>query len=272
VVHRRGATRRRRAPPRSRARGGKGLTPVRLVLYLVCAAIVVVAGNFLYQVIRKPTELFFPVSGEFYKTPEESWRAYAHLFRRYATAHVSAELLAALAQVEASGNPLVRTYWRWSWPAAPFNFYHPASSAVGMFQMTDPTFEEARHWCIHDHQLTHEGPWNDWHSCWFNRLYVRVLPGDAIELTAADLELKVSDILAQLPHAAVARPDETGRLAAVVHLCGAGAGALYARRGFRFSAGQRCGDHDPRQYLERVAAFRGEFARLSAREAGAAAQ
>jgi hypothetical protein len=79
------------------------VTPIRVALYAVCAAIAVVAGNFIYQVVRKPTELFFPVSGEFYKTPEESWRAYAHLFRRYATAHVSAELLAALAQVEARG-------------------------------------------------------------------------------------------------------------------------------------------------------------------------
>jgi hypothetical protein len=271
VARPRGATRRRRAQPQRRA-AGKGLSAVRVALYVVCTAIALVAGNFIYQVIRKPTELFFPVSGEFYKTPEESWRAYANLFRRYATAHVSAELLAALAQVEASGNPLVRTYWRWSWPAAPFNFYRPASSAVGMFQMTDPTFAEARHWCIHAHQLTHEGPWNDWHSCWFNRLYVRVLPGDAIELTAADLELKLSDILGQLPRAAAVTPEQTERLAAVVHLCGAGAGALYARRGFRFSAGQRCGDHDPRQYLERVAAFRSEFARLSARETGAAAQ
>ena len=25
------------------------------------------------------------------------------------------ELLAALAQVEGSGNPVARTYWRWSW-------------------------------------------------------------------------------------------------------------------------------------------------------------
>ena len=30
---------------------------------------------------------------------------------------------AALAQVEASGNPLVRTYWRWSWATRPFDVY-----------------------------------------------------------------------------------------------------------------------------------------------------
>jgi hypothetical protein len=273
MTRRRGATRR----PQARARRRRGtrrppLAPIRIVLYLVYAAIVLVAGNFIYQVIRKPTELFFPVSGALYKSPEETWRAYGELFRRYATAHVSAELLAALAQVEGSGNPLVRTYWRFSWPAAPFNFYHPASSAVGMYQITDPTFAEARHFCIHDHQLTHEGAWNDWHSCWFNRFYLRVLPRDAIELAAADLELKIGAILAQQPHAAAGRAEDITHLPAVVHLCGARAGALYARRGFHFTAGQRCGEHDPRQYLARVDGLRAEFALLNAEGAASSAQ
>jgi hypothetical protein len=61
-------------------------------------------------------------------------------------------------------------------------------------------------------------------------------------------------------------------LAAVVHLCGAGAADLYARRGFRLSAGQRCGEHDPRDYLARVDGYSREFARLEAREAAPAAQ
>ena len=76
------------------------------------------AADFLYQVIRKPSELFFPVSGALFKTPAETWRDYGALFRRYSTPSSSAQLLAALAQVEASGNPLARTYWRWSWSGA----------------------------------------------------------------------------------------------------------------------------------------------------------
>jgi len=44
---------------------------------------------------------------------------------------VSAEFLAALAQVENDGNPIATTYWRWSWN--PFEVYRPASSALGMF-------------------------------------------------------------------------------------------------------------------------------------------
>ena len=110
----------------------------------------------------------------------------------------------------------------------------------------------------------------DWHACWFNGLYVRVLPADAIELTSAYLDLKVNDILAAGP-APAARPGLREHLAAVVHLCGAGAAARYAQRGFRFLAGERCGAHDPREYLRRVDGMRAVFAQLVAEETPAAA-
>src|SRR5580704_11932423 len=61
------------------------------------------ALNGVYQVIRKPSELLFPVSGTLNKTPTATWREYGPLFKRYATQNISPELLAALAQVEASG-------------------------------------------------------------------------------------------------------------------------------------------------------------------------
>jgi hypothetical protein len=252
ATRRRWLRRLRRAPPTA-----------RLLLALLLAVTAALLVNVLYQLLRKPTELFFPVSGVLAKTPAQTWRAYGPAFRRYATPAITPELLAALAQVEGSGNPLVRTYWRWSWVGKPFDVYRPASSAVGMYQITDGTFAEARHYCIHHHALTYEGPWDDWHSCWFTALYVRVLPSDAVELTAAYLELKVTGILTGLPSGA-ASPLQTQHLAAVVHLCGAGAAASYARHGFRFPGGQRCGDHDPREYLRRVDDMRVVFTRLSA--------
>ena len=159
-------------------------------------ALLALAVNGVYQLVRKPTELFFPVSGALYKTPSETWRDYGPLFRRYSTGRIEPELLAALAQVEGSGNPLVRTYWRWSWARQPFDVYRPASSAVGMYQITDGTFEVARHYCIHATRSRAKGRWNDFGSCWFNALYVRVLPGDAVELTAAYLDLEVANALA----------------------------------------------------------------------------
>lgn len=108
---------------------------------LLCA--LGLALNWAYQVVRKPSELFFPVSGTLYKTPAETWRSYEPIFRRHSTATVTPYFLAALAQVEGSGNPLVRTYWRFTLSKKPFEIYRPASSAVGMYQITDGTFAEA---------------------------------------------------------------------------------------------------------------------------------
>ena len=223
------------------------------------------AVNWIYQVVRKPSELFFPVSGTLFKTPTETWRSYAPIFRQYATASITPDLLAALAQAEGAGNPIARTYWRWSWRTKPFEVYRPASSSVGMYQMTDGTFAEARNYCIHDHAVVAQGPWDDWHSCWFNGLYFRVIPSHAVELTSAYLDLHVASTLARNGIAA-ASLRQRQHLAAAIHLCGAGAGEIYARRGFRFAAGQLCGDHDPRLYLARIDALRIEFTRVAARE------
>lgn len=234
--------------------------PLALTLAAVLLGWAVV--NTVYHVVRKPTELFFPVSERLYKNPEETWRVYGGLFRAHATAVITPELLAALAQVEAAGNPIARTYWRWELTTAPLEIYRPASSAVGMFQFTDGTFEEARRYCIHDHRVVEDGPWNDFRSCWFNSLYFRVLPSHSIELTSAYLDRRVASTLAR--HGAERAPlEKKHQLATLIHLCGAGAGSEFVRRGFRLRPGERCGAHDVRGYLNRVADMRAVFARLA---------
>jgi hypothetical protein len=132
-----------------------------------------------------------------------------------------------------------------------------------MYQITDGTFQEARRYCIHDHRVVEDGPWHDVRSCWLNALYVRVLPSHAVEMTAALLDRQVARTLARrgITRATLRQRQD---LAAVIHLCGAGAGEAFARRGFRFAPGQRCGDHDPRQYLAQVNALRRQFVRLAA--------
>jgi len=219
--------------------------------------------NWIYQVIRKPSELFFPVSGTLNKIPAETWRQYAPLFRKYSTKVISPEFLAALAQVEGSGNPVVRTYWRWSLTPQPFNLYRPASSAVGMYQITDGTFAEARRFCIRDHAVVQDGPWDDWNSCWFNRLYTRVVPSHAVELTSAYLDRSVAGAL-ERNHMNAASLEHKQELAAVIHLCGAGAGDAYVRRGLRLTDGQRCGDHEARAYVARVTGMKRVFQSLEA--------
>jgi hypothetical protein len=238
---------------------------VQIVTVVVALAALWAIANGIYQVIRKPTELFFPVSDTLYKVPSETWRAYGPIFRRHATSVISAELLAALAQVEGSGNPIARTYWRWAWRTDPFEVYRPASSAVGMYQITDGTFEEAKRYCVHDHVVALDGPWYAWRSCWLNEFYFRVVPSHAVELTSAYLDRGVSRALAR-HRIRTATRQQKQNLAALIHLCGAGAGDRYARRGLQWPPGLRCGDHDARDYIARVDAMRRVFAAFAARE------
>lgn len=252
---------------RKRARWAwRNLKAAPPAIRIVAVAAVLLAAfsvvNFVYQVARKPTEMFFPVSGVLNKVPAETWRQYAPFFLEYSSATITPELLAALAQVEGSGNPVARTYWRWRLTWHPFGIYRPASSAVGMYQMTDGAFAEARHYCIRHHAVVAEGAWDDWRSCWFTGLYTRVLPSHAIELAAVYLDRNVGAILADRPNATVTAQQKQD-LAAVVHLCGAGPARAFARRGFQPMPGERCGDHHVATYLARVNAMKREFLRLS---------
>ena len=239
-----------------------------LAVQLSAGVVVIVAVwltiNWMYQTIRKPTELFFPISGTLVKMPAETWRQYGSLFEKHSTAVISPELLAALAQVEGGGNPVARTYWRAQPTWNPLEVYRPASSAVGMFQMTDGTFQEAKRYCIHDHKVVKDGPWHDTKSCWFNSLYTRVLPSHAIELAAVQLDRGVAAAIGQRHRTATLQ--QKHNLAAVIHLCGATAGRAYAARGFKLTPRQRCGDHDVALYLARVNGMKRQFARLAAGE------
>jgi hypothetical protein len=119
---------------------------------IVCLAALVLAAfsptNLVYHVVRKPSELLFFVGGALDKEPIETWRRYEPLFHTYSTPSITPELLAALAQVESTGNPVARAYWRRQLTWNPFAMYKPASSAVGMYQMTDAAYAEAARYCI----------------------------------------------------------------------------------------------------------------------------
>jgi hypothetical protein len=235
----------------------------RLIVGTLAFVAAAFALNWLYQIVRKPAELLFPVSGVLSKTPGETWQEYGPIFREHATAVMTPELLAALAQVEGAGNPVARTPWRWRATHDPRELYRPASSAVGMYQITDGTFREARRYCIRNHTVREDGPWHEWQSCWLNGSYMRIIPSHAVEMTSAYLDRRVAAVLAR-HRIAAATLEQKQDLAALIHLCGAGAGDAYARRGLRLAPGQRCGGHEARAYLARVNEMKRVFARLSA--------
>ena len=88
-------------------------------------------------------------------------------------------------------------------------------------------------------------------------------PTAAVELASAYLDHYVS-VLLERHRIRGATLVQKQALAAVIHLCGAGAGEEYVGRGFRLLEGQRCGDHEARAYVARVDAMKAVFARLAA--------
>ena len=212
--------------------------------------------NLVYHVIHKPTELFALLGHRLDKDPSETWRSYGPLFRTYSTNAIAPELLAALAQVESSGNPVDRTYWRWRWSFNPFAIYQPASSAVGLFQMIDGAYAEAAKFCIRDHAVVETG-------CGLTRLTIRAIPSHSIELASVYLDRNVAAVLARVDNAKPSASEKQD-LAAFIHLCGAGPATAFARRHFKMVADERCGDHLVSSYVARVNSFKRQFLRLAA--------
>lgn len=244
-----------------RARWRRARPPVQIAICALAVIALWVPVNLVYQIVRKPTELLAPFSDALIKTPAETWRQYGPLFRRYATPTVSPVLLAALAQVESAGDPTAETYWRWQFSWNPFSVYGPASSAVGMFQMTDGAFAAASRYCIRDHRAlaARSG------ACSWLGFYSRLLPSDATELAAAYLDRTLAGF-GERHRLDAATPRQRADLAALVHLCGAGPAERYLRRDFRLAPSERCGDEDPARYLARVDAARRRFLWLAKRE------
>ena len=238
------------------------LRGIRILGAVAAVLLGLAAANWLFQLARKPSEVFFPFDGALAKTPVQTWGQYGALFNEHSTTLMTPALLAALAQAEGAGNPVARTYWRWRVSWNPVEVYRPASSAVGMYQITDARFAEAKRYCIHGHVSIDDGPWHEPRSCWFNALYFRVLPSHAIELTSAYLDRRVAQMLAQL-RIQGGTLQQKQDLAAVIHLCGASVAEAYARRGFRPAPRERCGEHDLRAYLVRLNALKRQFSSFS---------
>src|ERR1700728_1568124 len=229
---------------------------IRVALVIAILLPLLALTNLVYHVIRKSTELFFFVGHRLDKEPSETWRQYGPLFRAYSTSTITPELLPALAQVESSGNPVDRTYWRWRWSFNPLAIYQPASSAVGLFQMTDGAFAEAAKSCIRDHAVVDDG-------CGFASFYIRALPSHSIELASIYLDRHVTEVLARTGEVK-ASASQKQDLAAFIHLCGAGPASAFARRHFQMMAGERCGDHLVAAYVAHVNAMKRQFLSLAA--------
>ena len=150
------------------------------------------APNRVCHALHKPTELLAPVSGALAKTPSETWRVYGPHFREHATAVIAPELLAAPPRVESAANPLAQTCWRWRLTWHPFELYGPASGAVGIHQIIDGTFAQARRDCLNEPIVAGGDSTRAPGFCRFDGLYSRVVPDRAVEPTATLLDRAVA--------------------------------------------------------------------------------
>lgn len=228
---------------------------VQIIGAATLAIAALVATNLVYQVVRKPTELLFVLGDSLKKHPIETWQHYGLFFRTYATNSISPELLAALAQIESSGDPVGRTYWRWQMTYNPVRIYRPASSAVGLFQTTEPVYSEAAKYCIRNRVVTNKG-------CRFGP-YVRILPSHAVELASIYLDRNVTAVLARAGITSITQSQRED-LAALIHLCGGGPATKYARRRFEVMPSERCGDHLVPAYLSKVNEMKRQFRQMAA--------
>ncbi|MBI3549686.1 MAG: lytic transglycosylase domain-containing protein [Elusimicrobia bacterium] len=229
--------------------------------FLAFAAAALLALNFAVQIGRKPTELLRFAGFGGGKAPRDTWRAFGDQFREHATDIVTPDFLAALTQVESSGNPLASPGWTWRWTTDPFRLYGPASSAVGLLQMTDGNYDRAKTLCVKDGRVARAGPWLDPDACRTTAFYSRLVPSDSIQMTSAFLDVHVRKTAAAASARLPLRRKQ--ELAAVIHLCGPEKGPAFVRAGFDPDALGRCGSQPVGSYVRLVMKHRLDFERLA---------
>ena len=228
----------------------------------LCVGLGFLSLNFLVQISRKPTELLrFAKLGRV-KTPQETWSEYNEDFTRYATDLITADFLAALVQVESSGDSLASPAWTWRWSTSPWGLYGPPSTAVGLLQITKGNFGSARGLCVKEGRVLKEGAWYDPEACQSALLHSRLNASHSIEMTSAFLHSNVRRILARSPRRVSLR--DMQKLAAVIHLCGPNKGQALVRAKFNADAVGICGTQPVGSYVRLVMRYRAQFSQLAA--------
>lgn len=208
--------------------------------------------NIAYQVYKKPTEVFRPFESLLIKSPLETWKSYSEDFKRFSTFRTPASFLAALAQVESAGNPWANSFWKFRWTTRWDQIFSPASTAVGLLQITEPTLKEAKEFCFVEGKIHRS---KNCEQRWLSRLSAR----DSIELTSA----RMNYYLRRITKKNTSKRNYE-KLASVLHLCGLKKARLFTRMNFRFAVIGRCGLHRPQRYYQKISQMKYRFERIEA--------
>lgn len=224
-----------------------------LIIYFILIVLV--------QLVQKPAHLLSFASSYFYKTPYETWKTYHADFKKYQTSTTPSYVLAAIAQVESSGNPIATPKWEWNFKNSWHSLYSPVSSSVGLYQFTTPTFNRAAKFCVHEGKLYSKVEAHQiLHPCWWSRFGFRLSASSSIRTASAYLHKEVSELLKRfnMSHLGVR---SKSRLAMVVHLCGKHKASLLLQKRSLHSLGY-CGRHKVSKYIKKAEQLTRKFKSL----------
>ncbi|MEK7388456.1 MAG: lytic transglycosylase domain-containing protein [Elusimicrobiota bacterium] len=224
--------------------GGKGL--------LLASVAGFFALNFVVQIVRKPTEILRFAGLGRGRSPGGTWSEFGADCLRYEGGAITAEYLAALIQVESSGDRFAAPPWRWRWSLDPWRVYAPPSSAVGVLQITKGNLGAARSMVGRD---------DDSDGCAIMGQCIRLIGSDSIAMTSAFLQSRVRASLAGQGRQASVRDKQV--LAAVIHLCGPNKGPALVRANFDPDSLGTCGGQSVGSYVRLVMKYREQFSRLA---------
>tara|TARA_B100001248_G_C27399354_1_gene468667 strand:+ start:367 stop:1038 length:672 start_codon:yes stop_codon:yes gene_type:complete len=218
----------------------------RLLFY---SLITLFVANIGYAIYEKPWQILHPISKQFKKVPYHTWQEYQADFQKYASPQLSASFLAALAQSESAGNPWATVYWQVNLSREIYRIFHPASSALGLYQITQGTMKEMKKYCWENGKAIRG-------NCFWNRFRMRLSSYDSIYLTSAYLNYWVN----RFPEY---RNKE--KMAALIHLCGIEKVRRHMHRYGKVSKIQRCGSHRIKNYLSRIRSYQSKMQQLASR-------
>jgi hypothetical protein len=232
-----------------------------LLVAALISVLLILAGNFAYQIYRKPADLLNLLGFGKAKTLQQTWKSYKPYFYRYSIGFITPEYLAALAQTESAGNPFATPKWRLKFAQDWSRFYSPESTAVGLFQLTNPTFAKASQFCVRDGEILRAAKFGTPKSCWFNWTYLRISPKDSTQIVSAHLYQETGETLGSLYDKV---SDQTKRrVASLIHLCGRAKANEFLKRKFNLEKLGLCWSYNPSAYIHRVEFYERHFAAMN---------
>ena len=219
---------------------------VSLVVFILLSVV-----NLLLQIYKKPTEVLSVIyEGETLRL-EQNWFKYQDIFKAHSTEYVEAETLASIAQVESGGRIWASPKWQWNWTWDYQQIFAPASSALGLMQITSGHMQTVSRYC------EQEGKRNS--LCEKQKWWSRLLPSHSVHLAAVYMDKTLRGMVKQMGGI---NNQQRVDVAAITHLCGDKKAWTFVKDNFRFQSFSYCGAHKASRYVGRVKRLHKRLKRL----------